>query len=574
MFRKRFFALLVALCSGLTSFAAPAGAQEARISVPLDHADPTGARIDIAYQRVPARGTSRGTVVLLAGGPGEPAVRSAGEAARGPLRVLRRDHDLVFLDQRGSGRSSPLRCATAPNGRFSTRLSAARRQEAIAACATELGAERRHFSTYATALDLEEVRKALGVERIIPLGVSYGAQVAGEYARRFPERVQAMVLDSAAPVEALDTMLTLPQLALRRVFGEACFPPGCSELVGEPVTLIAEASRRLQARPLGGVTAADVHSLVLASDLDALVRTDLPAALQAAIERDAGPIRRLARYALTDSGSAINEVRFLATACVEGNQPWDPASDPTGRGELLERHLRDNREAYGPFPLSAVAANLTAAECLNWPATPRAPLPPNVTAGPDVPVLILAGREDLRTPLESQRRVGAQYPNATVLSIPGVGHSVLVNDVTVCARTALRKFADGEIFAPRCGARVEGEIALPYLDRLDDVPRARGRLSEVVERTATAVDLTLRDALRWAPSRGVRGGRARVGDETLVLSRYELVPGVRVTGTYSTRRPGRLTVTGRGATGTLVVRPSGRMRGVLDGEIVRYRPLG
>ena len=82
------------------------------------------------------------------------------------------------------------------------------------------------------------------------------------------------------------------------------------------------------------------------------------------------------------------------------------------------------------------------------------------------------------------------------------------------------------------------------------------------------------DALRWAPSRGVRGGRARVGDITLVLTRYELVPGVRVSGTYRARGSGVLRITGSGATGTLRVRPSGRMTGVLDGEVVRYQPLG
>jgi pimeloyl-ACP methyl ester carboxylesterase len=579
MLRKKMSVVVVTLCAGMLSFASGASAQVRTISVPLDHAAPGGAQTRIAYRHMEHRDPApqRGTIVFLSGGPGEAATPFAREIARGPLRRLWRDHDLVFVDQRGSGRSNPLRCSTAPNGRFSPNLSGRRLLAAIAACGVELGSERRHYSTYATALDLEEVRKALGVERIVPLGVSYGATVAGEYARRFPDRLDAVVMDSASPVETLDTMSTLPQLALARVFREACYPPGCSELIGRPVTLIAEASARLLRRPLAGLTAQDVYSLVKLSDLDPLVRTDIPATLQAAIHRDAGPLRRLARYAergADEAATGINEVRFLATACVEGNQPWDPVSDPGGREALFEQHLRTHRRDYGPFPIEAVARQLPAVLCLAWPPTPRAPLPPNVTAGPDVPVLVLAGREDLRTPLESQRRVGAQFPRARVHPIPDVGHSVLTHDLSGCAVATLRAFLSGRPLAPACRERArQSDIALPYFDALRDVPRARGRLSERVERTATAVDLTLRDALRWAPSRGVRGGRARAGDETLVLSRYELVPGVRVSGTYSLRRRGRLRVTGSGATGTLIVRPSGRMSGVLDGEIVRYRPL-
>jgi pimeloyl-ACP methyl ester carboxylesterase len=576
MFRKMFFALVAALCVGMLSFSSAASAEVVTLPVPLDHGSPGGAQTRVAYEHLRARGrgAARGTIVFLAGGPGEPGIGPGRELARGPLRALRAAYDVVLVDQRGSGRSNPLRCATAPNGRFSTSLSAARLREAIAACATELGAERRHYSTFATALDLEAVRRAVGAERIIPLGVSYGAQVAGEYARRFPDRVAAVVLDSASPVEAIDTMSIAPQRAMARVFREACFPPGCLDTLGSaPITLIGEATERLRRRPLAGFDAADVHSLVLAADVDALIRTDLPATLQAAIQRDAAPLRRLARYAEAGSiRSGINEVRFLATACVEGNQPWDPGSDPAGREALLSEYLRTHRADYTPFPIEAVAENLAAALCLSWPATPRGPLPPNVSRGPDVPVLVLAGREDLRTPLEDQRRIAAQFPRATVTPIRDVGHSVLVNDVSGCAEQTLGAFLSlDEVTVCR---RLGGPgAAFPYFDRLAEVPRARGRLSAPIERTATAVELTLHDALRWAPSRGVRGGRAFVGDRTLVLSRYELVPGVVVSGTFTTRRGGRLRITGRGATGTLRVRPSFRMTGVLDGEIVRYRPL-
>lgn len=549
------------------------------VGVPLDHAAPDGPQLNVSFARFQASGRRRGTLVFLAGGPGEPGISLAGALARsgGPLAGLRRTHDLVFVDQRGTGRSSPLSCSTAPNGRFASDAEGAELRAAIARCGEDLGDARRHYTTYATALDLEEVRKGLGVERIVPLGVSYGGQVAGEYVRRFPDRVDAAVLDSASPVEAIDTMSRLPQRALARVFREVCFPPGCAEILGEPVRLMGAAAERLDRRPLRGMTGADVYALVMASDTDPLLRLELPAALQAAIQRDAAPLRRLARYLASDSGpSGINEVRFLATACVEGNQPWDPASDPAGREAVLEQHLSERARDYAPFGVEDVAEQLAAAQCLGWPSTPRPPLPPSIAPGPAVPVLVLAGREDLRTPLEDQRRIARQFPNGRLLMVPNTGHAVLASDAGGCAVEALRIFLIRRALEGRCAREERGiDLALPYLRTLREVPRARGRLPAVVERTATAVDLTLRDAVRWAEAgsgpAGLRGGRLIVTRSTVRLVSYELVRGVRVTGTI-TRRGGQVVVTGTGATGTLRLGRGGRMSGVLDRIVVRYRP--
>ena len=67
-------------------------------------------------------------------------------------------------------------------------------------------------------------------------------------------------------------------------------------------------------------------------------------------------------------------------------------------------------------------------------------------ATPDVPVLVLSGREDLVTPLEQAREVAATYPRATLLEIPHVGHSVL-ND-SACARAAAATFIAGATPSP------------------------------------------------------------------------------------------------------------------------------
>jgi pimeloyl-ACP methyl ester carboxylesterase len=581
MERKKLFAVVGAVCAALLSLAPMAQAQEATrgtLEVPLEHANPGSVKLDLAYVRFPARGTSQGTIVFLAGGPGEPAVADARAIADGLLGSVRRRFDVVVVDQRGAGRSSPLSCPSLRRLKSGDKLTEMAAE--VIRCGERLGPRRRFFSTYETALDLEDLRVALGVGRIIPLGVSYGAQIAGEYARRFPDRVQAVILDSASPVEGVDMLGKLTQLALPRVLDEICFTPGCESILGDTRVMLARAVEVIGARGLRGITRGLLYELVRASDQDPLLRAELPAALQAATQRDADPLLRLIRYASGGKGGAsVSQARFVATSCMEGQLPWAPDSDPASRPTPYLELLFADRASYAPFPVGSILTQIPASLCVSWPATPRPPLPPSI--GPDVPVLVLAGREDLRTPLEDQRRIAAQFPSARLLSVPGVGHSVLASDLSGCAIRAVRAFLAGAA-VPSCGGRREAifDVALPAFRSLRDVPRPRGDVPPRIGRTAVAVDLTLRDAERWAVAAelsgrrrlpGLRGGRVEVRRGGLRLVRYEVVPGVRVSGEFR-KGPDSFVVTGSGATGTLRI-AGGLVRGVLDGRRITYRPL-
>jgi pimeloyl-ACP methyl ester carboxylesterase len=588
------------------------GAQCATFPVALDHTAPaaagSGRTLDLAFVRYLAQAERRGTVVFLAGGPGQAATPLAASVARGALRSLRRRYDLVFLDQRGTGQSAPLRCSVAPRGVFDIDDDAEPAEVAatVSACANELGDARRFFTTSETVQDLEDLRRALAVPQIIPLGVSYGGQVAGEYARRFPGSTQSLILDSTGPIEGGDALGALPALALPRVLREVCFPPGCERIMGAPQQLLEAAVERIGARGLAGrivtpagrrrtarIGVADVYSLVRSSDTDPALRTALPAALEAAGRGDADPLLRLASSGSTPGGEdedeAVNEVRLLATDCVESRLPWSPTSDPSTRPALLEQALAADAARYAPFPVEAVAPHLTATLCLGWPSTPEPPAPSST--GPDVPVLVLGGREDLRTPLEDQRRAAAQFPNAKVVGVPGVGHSVLGSDLSGCAQDAVTAFLFGRKRLTCERVRLV-PLALPVFGDLADLPGAAGNAPPRVKRTAVAVDLTIRDVLRQLAAYsiggsstaedvedrvvrlgGLRGGRLEVSASGVVLRAYEVVRGVRVTGRLRASGAGTLTVAGTGADGTLQLSRSGTFTGALDGTPVRYRPL-
>ena len=87
--------------------------------------------------------------------------------------------------------------------------------------------------------------------------------------------------------------------------------------------------------------------------------------------------------------------------------------------------------------------------CAGWPAARAAPvLGPGPL--PDVPVLLLEGEDDLRTPVEGARRVAALFPQARLVISAATGHSALGSDPSVCARRAFDRFFRGGPVPTRC----------------------------------------------------------------------------------------------------------------------------
>ena len=181
----------------------PMAAQCGELDVPEDRARPDGRRIRLFVAVLPANTLTpkRDPLFILAGGPGQAASYLGPFAAQ--LNGVRKDRDIVLVDQRGTGRSAPLTCAAF---KFDERdIDAALELDPVPrarACAAELAAQGVDAAQYTTAAwiaDLDAVRAALGYDRINVWGGSYGTRAAMEYARRHPDRVRSLVLDSVAP---------------------------------------------------------------------------------------------------------------------------------------------------------------------------------------------------------------------------------------------------------------------------------------------------------------------------------------------------------------------------------------
>ena len=181
----------------------------ATVTVPLDYGDPRGSTIDLALVKDPAADPDRrrGTLLVNPGGPGAPATTMAAQA---PLYlgdpVLDR-YDVVGVDPRGVGDSSPVDCLTdedldayiatdpAPDTAEEKATLLDWVDDFGGGCAEKSGALAAHVSTVEAARDMDVVRAALGESQLDYYGASYGTQLGATYAELFPAEVGRFVLD-------------------------------------------------------------------------------------------------------------------------------------------------------------------------------------------------------------------------------------------------------------------------------------------------------------------------------------------------------------------------------------------
>ncbi len=577
--------------SAATNALAPCGPNGllcATLSVPIDY--PAGAlgRTSIYVEELPAAGIPRGVMFLVAGGPGQ---ASAETFELGPKAAYWRaffpGYTLVAYDNRGTGKSAALACP-------------------FARTAAQCGGAIPNRSSYTTrehAEDIESVRLALGVEKVAIFGVSYGTKQAVAYALAHPDRVERLLLDS----EVLPDRDPLGTESLRAVVGSIdgiCTFNACPGLAGGLGERFAELANRFQASPLtatthfaptlapypeviGGLT---MLGLAFDSDLGSAVSSQLPAAVDAAAAGNPVPLERLLyldAVSNTSENADINVALFLATNCGDGPFPWQPNDAPEARQAALAAAFAAlPAGSLGPFGPWA-AATSSAAGCLDWP-----PPAGGVALGPgplpNVPVLVLAGSRDIRTPPSGAFAIAGRFPQAHVVVVPGAGHSVLNH--SDCAAAATRAWLNGGIPAATCtpfrlyvppvGKWRASVAATPPVARVAGLPgrTLAGFLQSIHD--AEGIWLLLRKTQMTIS--GMAGGRLTVYPTgRLVLDGFSDVPGLALSGTVDIRidpfgdpvlplttSKGTLRVTGRGSAHGMLTLAGNRATGTLGGRTV------
>ena len=416
---------------------------------PLDPAAPLARQIDVHYVVVPAMARRKlpDPVLLLAGGPGQSAIGLAPTVM--PLfSRLNNRRDIIFIDQRGTGRSAPLECPTPVGDSMADQTSPERQRQLLSRCREVLaklpqvqGAEGlRYFTTTLAMQDVDAVRRQLGAARVNVVGGSYGTRAALELLRQFPAQVRRTVLDGVAPPDMVLplSMSTDGQTALDAMLDACRRDPACHtdfpHLKDHWASLLASLPRPIQARdPRTG----RAESLTLSREmLMAAVRAPLYApAMASALPR-----------AITEAAAGRYEALIgLNTLLMPSPRRKSPTALAVGMhfsvvcAEDMPRLARSTDQPGRDF--GASSRELYEQVCADWPRgqVPAAfySLPPSGS-----PVLLLSGGLDPVTPPRHGERVAAALgPMATHRVVPNAGHGVMAIG---CMRDVIFRFVDAE----------------------------------------------------------------------------------------------------------------------------------
>jgi pimeloyl-ACP methyl ester carboxylesterase len=420
------------------------------LQVPVDWAKPSGPRVPIAVARRPAdRPAAKiGTLFYNPGGPGDDGAHYVVDAAHYFSPTVLTRFDLVALDPRGMGDSVKPRCGINPMTPETTLFPRTEQQfdqlrrhnrEVGLSCLRLTGDLLRNMDTRTVARDHEALRRALGVRQVSWLVMSYGTQIAANYAEMFPRQTRAMVLDAALEhsqaegVQVLDEILSQED-GFNRFAAWCDTAPECA-LRGQDVgaffdRLVADAD----ANPiptegvLRAVTGEDIRmgmSSKLAFKHPSIYGPDvswagLSRALAAALAGDA------VAFAPAPSADVPQDGYFaiLGNACgdyVPEADTWAEMSRRIELGRRLAPHLQGASETW--------RVNF----CIGWPVPPANP--PRTLAVRGVPALVVHAVHDSMDPYRWAHSLAAQIEGSALLTRTGDGHTSYYT--SPCARAAI-----------------------------------------------------------------------------------------------------------------------------------------
>lgn len=398
-----------------------------RYEVYENHASGRGRKIALSMVVVPALAEKPAPdpVFFFAGGPGQGATSIAGFLAGGPMAAIRRERDLVFIDQRGTGASNPLACNLfADDGDLRPYFEDIFPVRQVRACREHLEkvADLTQYTTSVAVEDLDEVRRALGYEKINLYGGSYGTTMALAYLRRHGAHVRSAVLAGVAP-----TGLRLPlhfakgaQHAIDRLMDDCAADAACRAAFPRLREEFRSVLERLEKSPasvefLNPFTKQRQRVSIARGPFAERLRMMLygrgpasvvPLLIHRAYEGDFKPYVLAALPQARAIQQSVSLGMYLSVTCSEG-LPF-----------ITEEDIR--AETRGTF-LGEYRVRAHAAACREW---PRADVPKGFTSAveSDAPVLLLSGEADPASPHWFAAEALRHLPNGVRAGIPHEGH--------------------------------------------------------------------------------------------------------------------------------------------------------
>ncbi len=515
--------------------------------------DPTGkvsGNINIHFEFYPHTDNSQSPlepIVATEGGPGYATSGSAGGylALFAPLRDRR---DMLFMDNRGTGKSQALNCPlleSEPNPRPS----------GIHTCGVQLGDTAYLYDSGFAADDLAAILDALNIPVINLYGDSYGTWFSQTFAGRHPERLRSVILDSAYPVRGQSPWY--PEIAptARFAFDAACQrSPSCSGLTGNSMHRIELLIQSLRANPFSGyahdgngilrltqANASTLAYLMVSNATTSVVYRELDPAARAYLDDgNAAPLLRLLaeNQVAGQSGdpaapyTEYSQATFVSVSCSDYPQIYDMTlgipTRKTQRDQAIANEELKHPSVYAPFTIEefdAIPLDTSVLDlCLDWPAPVDAPIPPGQPVPPHAqftkaPVLVLSGDLDSLTPAMQGKHAAKLFENGQQIIVPNSFHVTAAGDEDNCASIIAQRFVNNlDPGDTSCTNHIAEVHVVPrFASAAADVSAATAATgnqgSDADLRVAAAAAFTAGDALaRWwvnttGSGVGLRGGR-------------------------------------------------------------------
>ncbi len=448
------------------------GGECARLTVPVDYADPTGETIQLALFKAAATRPSQrmGYLVVNPGGPGGSGVDYARAADYIVAPAVRQRYDIVGFDPRGVDRSAPITCLgpsgldaflgqdPTPDTPAEEQTFADNARNFADACGNNGGPLLAHVSTEDAARDMDVLRAALGENTLTYLGKSYGTFLGATYAGLFPDKVGRFVLDGVVPPDLTSTELNLGQAKgfelATRTWAAFCVQQGSCPLGGS-VDAVMQGLRdflhRVDATPIPRTGDAKVTRLtegwastgIAYAMYDQSLWPDLVSAIRDALNGDGSGLMRMAdSYAERKPGGGytgnIMQVIY-AVNCLD-----KPESSSVAEHEKLAQQASAQAPTWGPFLM------WSSLPCGFWPVKPSGtPVP--ISAAGSAPIVVIGTTRDPATPYEWSVRLRNELDNASLITYDGDGHTAYMRS-NACVDDAVDSYyVDGTV--PRDGLR-------------------------------------------------------------------------------------------------------------------------
>jgi pimeloyl-ACP methyl ester carboxylesterase len=396
---------------------------------------PEGKKISLNIALAPATGRKiePDPVFFFAGGPGQ-AASETWVMLRPVLDQIRKHRDIVMIDQRGTGKSNKLACTSEPVDALNQEVDLDLLRKDTERCLDELSGDPRFYTTSIAMADYNQVRIAMGFDKINIMGVSYGTRSAQVYLREFPETVRTVTLDSVVPMqlalgqdhsEMLDKSVAV-------VFADCANDETCNTLFPEQTEELNLLFEQLRENPreisiTNPITGKTENVLLNADILAVAIRflsysTDTQALLPLLVHEalTTGDLSRLAIQAIVVM-SNLNEMLAhgmeLSVICNEDYPFMDLTAD------------------YSDTLMGNLFLQVIDVQCQVWPRV-AVSSDYHLPVESELPVLLMSGERDPVTPPEYAALTAQTFPNSLNLVARGQAHSVMKNNCLKSITTA------------------------------------------------------------------------------------------------------------------------------------------